>query len=202
VLEDSRLLVRAADLFRSGRATYRITEPLITFYQAIMAREWAQLELGNAVAVWRGARPRFLSQVVGPHFEKICRDYALAAGPDVFGGPPAEVGSGVVTDPAGRTQIEIDVAVLGPAEPGLPRKILSLGEVKWDRAMDLRHVERLRRARDLLAIKGFDTADTLLSCYSGADFDPGLIAAQASDIHLVGLDQIYGDETGFARAHS
>src|ERR1022692_2454243 len=56
-----------------------------------------------------------------------------------------------------RTQIEVDVVVLAPAEPGRPRKILSLGEAKWDRVMDLRHAGRLHRARDLLAVKGFDT---------------------------------------------
>src|SRR5579863_6074265 len=72
------------------------------------------------------------------------------AGPDVFGGLPGEVGSGVVPDPANRTQIEVDVVVFAPAEPGQPRKILALGEAKWDRTMDLRQVERLRRARDLL----------------------------------------------------
>ena len=67
----------------------------------------------------------------GPHFEAICRDYAIAADPGVFGGLPGEVGSGVVPDPADRTQIEVDVVVLAPAEPGRPRKILSLGEAKW-----------------------------------------------------------------------
>src|SRR5262249_10524901 len=41
VLEDSGLLIKETDLFRSGRARYRIAEPLITFYQAIMSREWA-----------------------------------------------------------------------------------------------------------------------------------------------------------------
>ncbi len=40
VLEDSRLLIKEPDLFRSGRARYRIAEPLITFYQAIISREW------------------------------------------------------------------------------------------------------------------------------------------------------------------
>jgi hypothetical protein len=57
--------------------------------------------------------------------------------------------------------------------------------------MDLRHVERLRRARDLLAVKGFDTRSTVLSCYSGAGFTRELQAAQSHDIHLVGLDQLY-----------
>jgi AAA+ ATPase superfamily predicted ATPase len=191
VLEDCRLLVKEPDLFRSGRARYRIAEPLVTFYQAIMSREWARLELGDAPAVWPGARARFLSQVVGPHFEAICRAFAITAHPGVFGGLPGEVGSGVIPDPANRTQIEVDVVVLAPAEPGHPRKILSLGEAQWDRTMDLRDVERLRRARDLLAVKGFDTRDALLNCYSGAGFSDGLRAAQDHDIRLVGLDQLY-----------
>jgi|SRR5580698_3455153 hypothetical protein len=102
-----------------------------------MSRDWARLERG-AVAVWQGARTRYLSQVAGPHFESLCREYR----------------SGVVTDSANRTKIEIDVEDLGPAEPGRPRRVLSLGEVKWDRVMDGGHLARLRRARDLLAVRG------------------------------------------------
>ena len=192
VLEDSRLLVKEPDLFRSGRARYKIAEPLVTFYQAVMSREWARLEIGDGSRVWQGAGPRFLSQVVGPHFESICRDYAIAADPEVFGGLPGEVGAGVVSDPANRTQIEIDVAVLAPAEHGRPRTILSLGEAKWDRPMDIRHVDRLRRARDLLAVKGFNIRGTILACYSGAGFSDDLRAAQDRDVRLIGLDQLYG----------
>ncbi len=83
--------------------------------------------------------------------------------------------------------------VLAPAEPGHPRKILSLGEAKWDRVMDLRHIERLRRARDLLAVKGFDTRDTVLSCYSGAGFNRELQADPSHEIHLADLEQVYAD---------
>jgi uncharacterized protein len=191
VLEDCRLLIKEPDLLRSGRARYRIAEPLITFYQAVMSREWSRLELGGAPAVWPGARTRFLSQVTGPHFEAICRDYAIGADSSIFGGPPAEVGSGVVSDPVNRTQIEVDVVVLAPAEPGHPRRVLSLGEAKWDRVMDLRHADRLRRARDLLAVKGFDTRDTILACYAGGGFAAELQAAQGNDLRLIGLDQLY-----------
>lgn len=94
VLEDCRLLIKEPDLFRSGRMRYRIVEPLVTFYQAIMSRDWARLEIGDGPTVWRSARTRFLSQVAGPHFEAICRDYAIAAGPEVFGGLPSEVDAG------------------------------------------------------------------------------------------------------------
>ena len=191
VLEDSRLLIKEPDLFRSGRATYRIAEPLIAFYQAIMSRDWARLELGDGASIWRSAQPRFLSQIVGGHFETICRAYAIIADPELFGGLPAEVGTGVVSDPANKTRIQIDVAVLGPADHGQPRKLLSLGEAKWDRVMDQRHVDRLRRARDLLAVKGFDTRDTVLACYSGTGFHPELAADKPDDVRLMGLDQLY-----------
>ena len=33
--------------------------------------------------------------------------------------------------------------------------------------MNAGHLERLRRARDLLAVKGYDTEQTRLTCYSG-----------------------------------
>lgn len=193
VLEDSRLLVKEPDRFRAGRATYRIAEPLIAFYQAIMSRDWARLERGDGATIWRGAQPRFLSQIVGTHFETICRDYAIMANPELFGGLPAEVGAGVVSDPANRKNIQVDVVVLGPAEHGQPRKLLSLGEAKWDRVMGQRHVDRLRRARDLLTAKGFDTRDTVLACYSGAGFDAALAAGRPGDVRLIGLDQLYTD---------
>ncbi|MEU9832108.1 ATP-binding protein [Streptosporangium sp. NPDC048047] len=182
VLEDSHLLVKEHDLFRPNRSYYRVVEPLVTFYQAIMAREWSRLERGEAATVWRGSRARFLSQVVGPHIEMLCREYALSSDAEA-----GEVGSGVVPDPADRTQIQIDVAVLAPADHGRPRRILSLGEVKWDRVMGAEHVARLRRARDLLTAKGFDTRDTVLTCYSGAGFS----TEAAGDVRLVTLDDLY-----------
>lgn len=102
-----------------------------------------------------------------------------------------EVGSGVVPDPANRTQIEIDVAVLAPADHGRPRRVLSLGEVKWDRVMGADHVARLRRARDLLTAKGYDTRDTVLTCYSGAGFTAELGALSGGDVRLIALGDLY-----------
>ncbi|WP_018348078.1 AAA family ATPase [Longispora albida] len=170
VLEDCALITREPDLFRQGRARYRIVEPLITFYEAIMRKRWPELEINRAEAVWSSLRQTYLAQVAGPHFEAVCRDFAVDASAELFGGFPAEIGSGVVPDPANRTQIEVDVVVLAPQEPGIPRKILSLGEAKWGDVMGRRHVDRLSRARDLLAGKGYDTTGTVLACYGGAGF--------------------------------
>ncbi|WP_405087176.1 hypothetical protein [Microbispora sp. NBC_01389] len=170
---------------RQGKS-YLLQALAITFYQAIMVREWARLERGDAATVWRGSGARFLSQVVGPHVEVLCREYALDAD-----GAAGEVGSGVVPDPANRTRIEVDVAVLAPVDHGRPRRVLSLGEVKWDRVMGAEHVARLRRARDLLTAKGYDTRDTVLTCYSGAGFTAELGAGPGGDVRLVTLDDLY-----------
>jgi uncharacterized protein len=55
------------------------------------------------------------------------------------------------------------------------------------------HLERLRRARDLLAVKGYDTEQTRLTCYSGARFDPELADRAAGDplVRLVGVEDLY-----------
>jgi uncharacterized protein len=193
VLEDSGLVTREADPFHGRRSIFRITEPLITFYEAVMRSTWGQLEQRQAAAVWRRQQATFSSKVTGPHFESLCRAWTAQAGEEVFDDLPAEVSAGAVTDPGGRRQIEVDVAVLGPGVPGEPRRVLSLGEAKWGEVMDVRHLERLRRARDLLSVKGHDTTATVLACYSGAGFSDGLksLAAAEPRILLVGLDRLY-----------
>lgn len=188
VLEDSQLITREPDAFRQGRSVFRISEPLIVFYEAVMRREWTRLDRGQSAAAWRSSGTTFHSQVLGPHFEGICREWAMCVDSDVFGELPGTVAAGTVADPHNRTQIEVDVAVLAQEEPGRPRRILSLGEAKWDKVMTARHVERLRRARDLLAVKGYDTSATVLACYGGAGFQ----ADVPDDVRLVGLGDLYG----------
>jgi len=156
-----------------------------------MRSQWGPLETGRAAAVWQEARPRFCAQVLGPHFEELCRQYAVAAPLSVFGAIPGEVGSGVVSDPQGRTSIQIDVVVLEPAGPKESRRVLSLGEVKYGEVMGTPHVERLRRAASLLSLRGYDTRDTVLACYSGAGFSPELLSSEGTRLRLIGPHQLY-----------
>ncbi|HEX3732615.1 MAG TPA: ATP-binding protein, partial [Mycobacteriales bacterium] len=176
VLEDCGFIRREPDLFRSGRPRYRIADPLVAFYHVVMRPQWGLLESRRASLVWQDAQPRFSAQLLGPQFEQLCREFALSSAPEVFGSLPGEVGSGVVADPAERSQIEIDVVVMAPALPNEPRRVLSLGEVKWGETMSQRHLDRLKRARELLARHGYDVRDTVLACYSGVGFDPALPA--------------------------
>ncbi|AQZ65328.1 archaeal ATPase, fused to C-terminal DUF234 domain [[Actinomadura] parvosata subsp. kistnae] len=191
VLEDAGLLAKSPDMLRAARPLYRITEPLITFYHAVMRPAWRELERRRATEVWQRSRDRFLSQVVGPHFEEICRTWAAdVAGAEAFGGVPGEVGHGVVNDPQRRTSHEVDVVVLGEPDGG-PRKVLSLGEVTWGDTMCEGHVERLRRVRDLLAARGYDTRSTRLACYSAAGFTADLLAAEGDELMLVTPERLY-----------
>ncbi|MEU7898367.1 hypothetical protein AB0B45_36585 [Nonomuraea sp. NPDC049152] len=180
VLEDRCLLRREVDAFRPGRSVYRVCEPLISFYQVVMRPQWSLLESGRAAAVWQDARTRFKGQVVGPHFEDMWRDFARTE--SLFGELPGEVAAGVVADTARRTQIEVDVVVFAATEPGKPRRILSLGEVKWGTRMNQGHADRLAHARDLLAAK-YDVRDTVLSLYGGVGFDQEISGARAFDLH-------------------
>ena len=98
---------------------------------------------------------------------------------------------GVMVDVSGLDQIEIDVAVLAASSE---RRILSLGEAKWGVTMGVRHLDRLRRARDLLSVRGYDTTGAWLACYSGSGFDHELRAAAGRDrVLLVDLARLYAD---------
>ncbi len=157
-----------------------------------MRERWAELERGRAQVVWRSSRHAFLTRVLGPHFESVCRTFASTVDPEVFGDFPAEVGAGTINDSKGRQQIQVDVVVLAAAEGNRRRRILSLGEAKSGERMGIRHVEKLRRARDLLADKGFDTSGTVLACYSAAGFNDDLVPSD--DVSTFGLDRIYAGQ--------
>lgn len=194
VLEDSGLLRREPDLFRANRSNYRITEPLITFYQAVMRPVWAQLERpNNAARVWRASQQRFHAQVLGPRFEQICREWCLNHADEVIlGGLPADVGHGVVADQRTRSAYEVDVAVVGLADDGRA-PLLAIGEAKWGEVMGAGHLARLRRIRALITAQGrYDTSGTRLLCFSGAGFTDELQEAERfGEVTLIGVDQLY-----------
>ncbi len=193
VLEDAGLLRRDPDAFRASRSRVRIPDPLITFYHAVMRPQWARLERpGQAKRVWADARARFDSVVLGPHFEQLCRDWAgRFADDETIGGRAATVTSGVVNDVARRRTWAVDGVVV--AADG---RVLALGEAKWGQVMDVDHLERLRRIRQLLVAQDRDGAQSArLLCFSGAGFATELRAAERDgQVSCVGLDSLYAAE--------
>ncbi|HEX6467553.1 MAG TPA: ATP-binding protein [Streptosporangiaceae bacterium] len=195
VLEDSGMITREPDAFHGKRSAYRIAEPILGFYHAIMRPEWSDLERpGRAHDVWARSQPTFLSKVVGPHFEQLCRSWTRwYAAPETLGGQRDRVGAGTVPDATGKTSHEVDVVVFG--RDGDRRKtLLALGEAKWNEAIDIRHVRRLERVRELLSARAdLDAASARLLLFSGAGFADEVrsLAATSASVQLVGLDRLY-----------
>lgn len=195
VLEDTGLIIREPDAFHGKRSAYRIAEPILTFYYALMRPGWSDLERpGQAPAVWERSQSTFRSKVVGPHFEQVCRAWTRwHASPDTLGGHRSRVESGTVADPAAKTGHEVDLAVFGRDDEG--REILlAIGEAKWNETMGMSHLERLRRIRALLHERSsVRTHDTRLLCFSGAGFTEELrhLAEHDEALQLIDLQRLY-----------
>jgi hypothetical protein len=144
--------------------------------------------------LWQQQQQRFATNILGPHFEELCRTWARRfASEGFFGGPVRRVAAGTVNDPRNRTSRQVDVAVFGGSDTDRLR-LLSVGEAKWGKEMGMRDVERLRRIRELLAATDrYDTSATKLACYSGTGFSDALKRdATSKDVALIGLDHLYG----------
>jgi uncharacterized protein len=195
VLEDCGLIVRQPDVFRENRTTFRIAEPLVAFYHAVMRPIWSDLEhTRDATGLWQRSQPRFVTKVVGPHFEHLCREWTRhQAPPELFGDYPSRVGEGTVNDPTARSTHQLDIVVFALDEDNRSR-LLAIGEAKWNETMGVGHVERLRRIRALLVGRDH-TGDghAKVACYSAAGFTPELVdlAARSDDVVLIGLDSLY-----------
>jgi hypothetical protein len=196
VLEDVGMITHERDAFRGNRSSYRIAEPLITFYHAVMRPVWGELERpGRAEAVWhRRSRATFLGSVVGLHFEQVCREWARwHAGPETFGGYNAQVASGVVLDSKTKTSHEVDVAVFGRDDFGR-ETLLAIGEAKWNDTLGLGHLQRLETIRTLLRARdGVPTVDTRLLLFSGVGFTDDLLRVAGRDdaVQLIDLERLY-----------
>ncbi len=197
VLEDAGLLRREPDAFRKNRTLYRVNEPLIAFHQAVLRPSWTEWELGRQPErLWARAQSRFTSQVMGPRFEQICREWAQHhADEEVFGGFADRVASGTVNDPANRTTHEVDIAVFTVDDDG-GETLLAIGEAKLNETMGRPHLERLEHIRDLLANR-YDVTHTKLALFSGSGFSDSLSAVpDREDLILIGLADLYGGGEG------
>jgi AAA+ ATPase superfamily predicted ATPase len=195
VLEDCGLIVREPDVFKDNRTSFRIAEPLVTFYHAVMRPIWSDLEhTRDAARLWQRSRQRWAGNVLGPHFEHVCRQWSRHLAPaGLFGDHPNRVGIGTVNDTAGRITHEIDVVAFGLDDDDR-RPLLAIGEAKWGEPMGAGHLDRLRRIRTLLVAQGRPGAETArLLCFGGAGFSDDLIqaAGQDGDVRLIGPADLY-----------
>jgi AAA+ ATPase superfamily predicted ATPase len=195
VLEDAGLIAREPDAFKDNRTTFHIIEPLVTFYHAVMRPIWSDLEhTQDPTRLWQRSRRRFTGNVLGPHFEQVCRHWTRHIADDnLLGDFPHRVQHGTVNDPAAKTSHELDVVAYGLDDDNR-QPILAIGEAKWGETMGLPHLERLRHIRDLLTTQGRHGAATAkLTCYSAAGFTDDLRAeaGRTGDVILTDASNLY-----------
>lgn len=195
VLMDCGLVRRQPDAFRDNQSTYEIAEPLITFYHAVMRPIWSDLaHARNPAPLWERSQNRFAGNVLGPHFEQLCRHWTRYFAPqEITGGFPVRVDPGTVNDPGNKKRRQVDVAAFGLDDEG-QQTLLALGEVKWHETMGLGHLDRLRHIRGLLTAQGRRGAAAAgLLCFSGAGFTAELAdeATRSGDLRLVTAADLY-----------
>jgi uncharacterized protein len=147
---------------------------------------WSDLaHTRTPASLWARSEHRFTANVLGPHFEQLCRHWARYFAPeDIVGGFPAGVGSGTVNDPGSKKTRQVDVVVFGTGTDDR-EAILAIGEAKWHETMGMGQLERLRHIRGLLTAQGRrGAAAARLLCFSGAGFSPELTdqAARSGDV--------------------
>ena len=195
MLERARLIERDEDVLRRRRPVLRIADPLLRIDQLVIRPNLAALEQREAERVWASVTDTLATQVEGPHFERLAREWtARFASAETLGGHPTAVGITTVNDASARTRAELDVVALDTLGPGPPRA-LALGEAKGGRTRrTVADLHRLERARDLLrASARADVEAARLLLFSRAGFEPGLAAAAAErdDVVLVDLRRLY-----------
>ncbi len=181
------LVERRDDPLRRRRSTFHIADPLLRLQALILHRLGSTIERSGAGRLWPTIAPRVHERIVAPHFEELVRRFvADHAAAETLGGLPELVAASVVSDPATRTSMELDlVAAAG-------QQVLAIGEAKWQsQPTGTAELSRLERCRHLL-----DVPDARLVLASRCGFSAALEAAAASrpDVVLVGLDRLYHGE--------
>lgn len=198
VLVSAGFVARDDDLLTQRNPVYRVADPIARFHKLITRRHQAALEDRKTQEVWELAQDTYRSQIIGPHFESICRRWTEAyASVETLGGAIRHVRALQVNDPDQQRKYELDAVALTQASTGRRKRTIQvLGEAKGTTgSRTLGDLRRLDRIQDLLQQRSGVAVSTgvkkLLFGMNG--FDAALMEAvrSRSDVELVDLDRLY-----------
>lgn len=200
VLTTAGFVDKEDDLLLQRRPTLRVADPVVRFHDLVINPRLAAFEDRRTGPAWRDAQASLRTQLFGPAFEALAREWTgRHAAETSVGGPVGEVGTTVVNDRAGRSQHQLDVVVLAAGQRRQSRQpsIRAIGEAKdSDRIRGLDDLARLEHIRGLLVDRGVDAAAAKLLIFGRSGFDRALTASARSrgDVELVDLERIrHGD---------
>lgn len=196
VLITSGFLRRSDDMLLQRRPVYRVADPIVRFHDLVIAPRLPAFEERHAREALDDALPTIRSQIYGPAFEELAREWVrLHADADTLGGSPGLSGSATINDPAGKTKHQLDVLVLAPGQGRQAQspEIRAIGEAKYsERPRDHSDLNRLERIRSLLVERGYMAAAAKLLLFGRSGFSADLIehASNHDEIELVDLERI------------
>ena len=199
VMTTAGFLVRDHDLLTSRRPSYRIADPIVRFSHLVTRRHLALLEDRRAGDAWSRAAPTYRSNVVGPHFEWICRRWVdRYASAKTLGGPTGPARRLRINHRDRRRAFELDMAVpsdqpwMGTSASRVP--IQAIGEAKAAR-MGAGDLQRLDRIAALLAenqrVSAAPGIKLLLFSQQGFSTSLAGAARHRPDVELVDFERLY-----------
>ncbi len=167
---------------KSKRAQYRIADPYLRFWYALIAplAQAGSIGLADSADLWVAKIQPRLDDLMGEAFEQICRDWVIREQH-----PFAPVRIGGWWDAKAQNEVDL-VAVSSDDE-------LLIGECKWGK-VTVDHMLALRqRARFVEREYGAVTKTHLVLFTANGQADEGVVAAAAAgDLLLITADQMLG----------
>ena len=159
------------------RSRYRFQDPMFRFWFRYVFPNRTLLETGKPGIVWRKRIQPDLHDFMGPAFERICMEYLLQKNgegdlPLLF----TDIGRWWGTDPATRTQTEIDLVAKDGSN-------LLFCECKWrNRPTDIDVLSQLQRKADIFRKQ---RGETWFGLFSLGGFTPAVCQAAEEDPHIL-----------------
>lgn len=197
VLLTAGFITRDDDVLLQRRPALRVADPIVRFHELVTAPRLAAFEDRLTTSGWADAQTSVDSRILGPHFETLAREWVRRfAAATTTGGAVGEVGSTVVNDRAGRSQVDIDVVALatGQRRQAGNATVRVLGEAKASSTQrGIEDLTRLDRARALLVSRGVDAGSARLLIFGRSGFDADLAAAARgrTDVELIDMDRLW-----------
>jgi uncharacterized protein len=187
-LTEAGLLLQITDPLRSRRSRYELADPFISFHDAIIRPNRTRVRRRQQREVWTESKATWQSGIVGPHFERVCREATLLYGTEFGLQSVANVGSTEVADAKGRRSHELDILAANPAG-----EIIAIGEAKHTtEPRGTADLERLEHIRGLLPQPSGQPCRLLLFSASGFERNVVKAAGARADVELIDTSRLYG----------
>ncbi len=189
-LTEAGLLLQIGDPLRSRRSRYELADPFISFHDAIIRPNRTRIRRRQQREIWAESDATWRSGIVGPHFERLCREAVLHYGSE-FGVPSvANVGSTEVADAKGRRSHELDMVATNSSGD-----IVAIGEAKHTSVpRGTADLERLEHIRTLLPTQVDQLQLCRLLLFSAVGFERNVLKAVKgrADVELIDVSRLYG----------